>query len=298
MQPNPYESLQRTLKLFDHFSPERAELTISELALLTGFHKSTVLRLTKMFESAGFLERNRDTLKYRLGLRLHELGSMYLARDLFYAVAAQTLPDLSRRTRHTTYLSVLDGRDLVVIHVSSGLSVLQVVVAPGQRTPAHASAGGKAQLATMTDEQVAALYSGRLQRFTPTTITTIKELLAELKTIRQRGFAVSDREWKEQVCAVGVALPRQRGERGASLAIAFPALSAPPRETIQGIADLLLEKSAEFRRRSPFGASEAAAKSFARPGASPKIGQKRPSDAAGGRAARQRRYGSSSAAGR
>jgi DNA-binding IclR family transcriptional regulator len=225
---------------------------------------------------------------------------MYLAKDLFYTVAAQALPDLSRKTSHTSYLSVLDGRDLVVIDVGSGTSALQVVVAPGQRTPAHASAGGKAQLATMSDEQVAALYSGRLPRFTSATITSVKELLAELKAIRRRGFAVSDREWKEEVCAVGVALPRPRGERGASLAIAFPALPAPTRSTIQGIADLLLEKSAEFRTslQSRFDRSEAGANSPASPGAGsrsrggPKISQNRPSAAAGQRAGRQRRYGS------
>lgn len=246
-QPNSYASFQRALDLLDFFSNDHAEWSISELALRSGLHKSTVSRLAKMFEIGGFLERSNVTRKYRLGLHIYELASSYRAADSFYQLAAGVVRTLSQKTGHTAYLSVLNGTDLVVLDAAWGSSPLQVVVAPGQRTPAHASAGGKALLATFSDGRISQLYAKGLEKFTPATKATLKELLAELNSVRQRGYAVANSEWKPSVYAIGIALTDAHAARHASLALAFPAYPLPTRKDVETLAQLLIQETAELR---------------------------------------------------
>lgn len=241
----PYKPVQRAFGLLNHFSLERPELTVSLLAQLSGLHKSTVSRLAKVFEAVGVFERDPATRKYRLGLRLYELGSMYVQGTSLYTIAANALPQLSKQSGHTSYLGVLEGPDVVVLEMSPGTKPLQVVVRAGQHIPAYASAMGRALLTLLPESQLRKLYPSNLRRFTRTTITTGEELETELQVVRRRGYAISNAELSEGVFSVGVAVTGLSA-RCAGLSVTLPAHPKPSRRAIQELADMLRRKTAEI----------------------------------------------------
>jgi DNA-binding IclR family transcriptional regulator len=172
-----------------------------------------------------------------LGLRLYELGSLYLRGASLYGTAASALPELSQQSGHTSYLGVLDGQDMVTLEMCPGTNPLQVVVSPGERIPAHVAAGGKAVLASLPESRLIELYPRKLPRFTRATIPTLAALKAELEAVRRRGYAVANGEWTESIASVGVSLRGSPSDRPIGVSLAFPAYRVSRRE-VEDLAEL------------------------------------------------------------
>ena len=82
------ERAMRILSCFDH--SEHAELGVSDIARATRLHKATAYRIIMTLLSGGFLERTAHGAKFRLGLRVVELG-LHAMRGLDFR--AEHLPE-------------------------------------------------------------------------------------------------------------------------------------------------------------------------------------------------------------
>src|SRR2546428_4718768 len=78
--PYKVQVLDRSLAIIDALANARDDASLAELAEEVKLHKSTVHRLTSILERHRILERDRQSGRYRLGLRLFELGSIALGR--------------------------------------------------------------------------------------------------------------------------------------------------------------------------------------------------------------------------
>lgn len=114
---------------------------------------------------------------------------------------------------------MLEGDKVVFIEQVIAPNRLQVVSGIGLGFPLHCTANGKAFLANMTDEQVAALLPERLTTYTGSTIGDRADLLRELAEVRRSGVAYDREEYTPGICAVGVVV--QDAVRGA-LALSVP----------------------------------------------------------------------------
>jgi DNA-binding IclR family transcriptional regulator len=128
------------------------------------------------------------------------------------------LPHLRRlvdAVGETANVMLLAGSEVRFVATVQGDQVLRVGDRTGRTLPAHLSSGGKAVLATLGDDELAAVLG-------PLDEATVARLKRELRAVRRRGFAVNDQETEAGLTAVGVVVPPAGGFTGAALSVSAP----------------------------------------------------------------------------
>lgn len=234
--PSMIERMTIVLESFDAASPR---LSLAELVERTALPRSTVHRILEKLVELRWLDHRSGT--YGLGMRSLELGGLAVANNELRDVATQHLFALHQRTGLVAHLSILDRRDVVVLDKVGGAVAATVPTRVGGRTPAHATADGKAILAWTDSRQVDAMYRERLPSRTPRTLTSLELLRRELALVRQRGGVAWDRE-EAWTGVSSVAAPL----RGTGRAIGALSVSGDARQVrFERLAPLVTEAARE-----------------------------------------------------
>src|SRR4051794_29530695 len=212
-------AVERALAVLDALSDGSPELGTNEIARRTGINASTVSRLLATLASRGMVEHVQSSGRYRLGLRLLQLGNTVLGRLDLREVARPHLQRLAAQTGETVTLSAPGEHDAVTVDfVQSGASV-QSVATVGRPSIGHATAVGKVLLARGRAE----LPAGTLKAYTPRTITDRRKLAAELERVRRLGYADAAGERELDLNAVAAPVFGAREELAAIIGIQGPA---------------------------------------------------------------------------
>jgi DNA-binding IclR family transcriptional regulator len=196
-------------------------LGVSELARRTQLSKSTAFRVLGMLERNAMVER--VGAKYRLGARLHELGSSVYApgherlRDLLLPF----LVDLFEATRRTVHLASLHGSDVVYLAKLYGHGTAAAPSRIGSRLPAHCTAVGKVLLAYDAKAATAALATP-LIGLTPRSICEPDSLAAELTRVRRDGVAMDHEESRLGLTCVAAPVMGRSGRPLAAMSVSAP----------------------------------------------------------------------------
>ena len=243
------QSVERAVAILNAFSAEEPELGVTELADRLDLHKSTVHRFLVNLEAAGLVERNRHTARYRLGLRIFELGGLVLQQMSLWDEALPFLEGLVRDSGETGHLAVLDGGEAVYIEKVEARKALRIPSAIGRGYPAHATSLGKLLLAHLTaDARDLVLAERGLSRCTPNTITGRDRLNTELDLIRSQGFAVDDEEYEEGLRCIGAPIVGHTGHVVAAIGIGGPVTRVTP-QRVGELAELVMSAAASLSRR-------------------------------------------------
>lgn len=184
--------------MLDELARERRELGTNELARRVGVNPSTASRLLATLEAARFVEHVPTSGRYRLGLRLLELGNEALSRLDLRGLARPHLEELVAHTGETATLSVPGEREAVTVDFVQSASSVQSVARLGRPSVAHATAAGKVLLAFGG----VSVPAGRLERFTPRTVTDRRALAAEVERVRDQGWAEAAGERERDLNAI------------------------------------------------------------------------------------------------
>jgi IclR family acetate operon transcriptional repressor len=212
------EAVERAVAVLDVLA-EAVELGTNEIARRTGINASSVSRLLATLAAGGLVDQVDETGRYRLGLRLVELGNAALARLDLRELARPHLRALVAATGETATLSVPgDEFALTVDFVRSPASV-QSVAQIGRPSVPHATAAGKVLLAFGE----VPMPSGSLRAFTKHTITDPTVLGREVARVRTQGWAQATREREEDLNAIAAPVRDAAGELVAVLGVQGPA---------------------------------------------------------------------------
>ena len=202
---NNSTSLRRALDLLgyvrDHPDAARG-LSLTTIAADLGLSKSTILRLSAPLTDADLLLRDRETGWFRLGPGALRLGQAYLSSIDLRTVAREPLRRLLAAVRETCHLVVYDPPDVVYIDKVENEQTVRMASRIGSRAPAYRTAVGKAVLAWLGEDALQAVIDAGLPAATERTTTDPGRLRAELERVRQRGYAVDDRENEPDVRCV------------------------------------------------------------------------------------------------
>src|SRR5581483_2715741 len=124
--------------------------------------KSSVSRLLRAMREAGLLTGAGES-GYRLASLVFEIAHAHRQNSVLMDLADRELRAICAATRHTGYISILDGAEVLVLRMFPGREALRVVTPLGSRAAAFATANGRALLARLSDDQVRALHAKRLQ---------------------------------------------------------------------------------------------------------------------------------------
>ncbi|MEU2348758.1 IclR family transcriptional regulator [Modestobacter sp. NPDC049651] len=203
---------------------ERQALRVAEAADLLGVARSTAHRLLTSLRHRGFVAQDRPNGAYRPGPALYEIGLAAVSRIDIRRVARPVLDRLRETTQETASLAVLEGSTVRFVDCAESLRSVRVGNRTGIVRQAHASAVGKAILASLSDAELARRYPD--EELPPATtaaaLTSTSGLRAELEGIRAQGYALNWEESADGVCAISVALRDTAGQPLAGLGIAAP----------------------------------------------------------------------------
>ncbi len=206
-------------------------LTASEISERLGYSISKTYRLIRTMVQFDVLKEIPQTASYSLGLAIIRLGLLAQQNFQLPVVARPFMKELSLLTKETVLLVALDGtRGICLERVESAEPIRFSLFQPGWALPIHAGAAPKVIMAHLPEKEWDRIISKGLKRYTPNTITDPKSLKAELREIRQRGYAFSDQEVELDVWAVAAPILPGAGEPMAALAVAGPAFRLNRRE--------------------------------------------------------------------
>jgi IclR family transcriptional regulator, pca regulon regulatory protein len=202
------QSLERGLAVLGCFTPERPVLGITDISDELGMSKSTTHRYATTLVALGYLEQGSVSPKYRLGLRVIDLGMSALSSLGLGEQAHPELEALRRRSGYTVNLAVLEGTEIRYIDRVRGLRNEQLEtdldLHRGSKRPAYCTAMGKLLLAHLPEEQRRERIAdmGTLTKRAPNTITGKRALSTELERVRAEGVAVNDEESEPGLIAI------------------------------------------------------------------------------------------------
>jgi len=223
----------RAIDLLECFTEERPTLSVSEIAALLAVHKSIASRLAATLCARRFLQLDPVTYRYRIGLRVYELGQIYSRDTDLEIVADPLLRTLARTVGHASHVCVLDRLEMYIICCVASVHRLQISVEVGGRRPVHATAAGKLFLAFGHKELFEALSpQGAFPRLTPSTITSRLAMQREVAGIREAGIAHNREESAVGVGAVASPIFGTDGRIVASVTTIFPMALVSQRELL------------------------------------------------------------------
>jgi IclR family pca regulon transcriptional regulator len=209
------------------FTPDCPALGISELGRRLSLTRSTTHRYVATLATLGYLQQDEATRKYRLGIRVLDLGFSMLGSLDMREIAAPYLRRLTDTTGHTSNLAIPDDTDVILIDRVRGrpgrYHHLEFTLHVGSRLPSYCSATGKALLAWLPRRDLGRLLDRMdlIQRG-PRTVTDKAALVAELEQVRRVGVAVNDEELESALRSIAAPVRSRSGDVVAAVNIAIP----------------------------------------------------------------------------
>jgi DNA-binding IclR family transcriptional regulator len=241
------ESADRVLRVLESFQPSERDVSLGAIAERVSLPKSSVHRLLVTLIGHGFVERDPNTRRYRLGIRLFELGSAAIHERGLHSAAHPALEQLSIGTGETCHLAVLSGTEAVYVYKIDGPSSIIMSSRVGGRAPCHATSIGKVLTAWAEEGLLRVLGSQPLRRYTPSTIVTMGEFEAELERVRENGYALDLDEFEEGLRCIAAPVREHTGRVVAAIGIAGPRRRFDD-EQLEGLVRVVVSSAGQLSR--------------------------------------------------
>ncbi|MBU9848178.1 IclR family transcriptional regulator [Rahnella ecdela] len=234
------ENAAAVLKLFSKQEIRQGHpgLSFSDVVGNLKLPKSTVSRLLMTMETQGLLERDPDSRLYQIGKLLLAVSSHYLSAPLV-DLASPYMTQLSQLTQCTGYISMLEGRDIMVMRMFPGRTYLQVVTPAGSLLPAHETAIGRAILSRYTDDEVRQRFTGKYHAHSVNAPESLDVLLSRLAEVRLTGVSFANNETLLGISTLATSIFNKHRNEIMGLCLSFPS-PAQGKEIPEGIRDGLI----------------------------------------------------------
>jgi DNA-binding IclR family transcriptional regulator len=259
VDPYQLQSLDRAVSVLELLADSEGPLALAEVCERMDLHKSTAHRALMALERTGLIERTPEN-RFRLGLKLYELGNRAVEQIDLRARVHPWFRKLSAQVGETVHLGVLQKTTVVYLDkVEPNNRRVWLESRIGASNPVYCTAMGKAILAFLPDAEAAAIIARiRFVRYTPRTLCTAEALERSLERVRRRGYAIDDEEVECGVRCIGAPILNESGRPVAAVSVSGPS-SRITQQSVPGIAERLLRCCREIsaslgtreRRRSP-----------------------------------------------
>lgn len=226
---------------------------VAELSSRLAVKRSSMHRFLSVLTHQGYVEKNANTGKYCATLKVFQLGVSVRNKLSLIHLARPYMEELGRKFHETINLSLFIENSVVVIDRVESLETLRIDHGIGRRLPAYCTALGKVFLANLAKEELEKYCEAqKLQAFTKRTVTSSKELKRDLKSVREEGFAIDDREVDDGIRCISAPIRDGSGKVVAAISISGPST----RVTLQRLKSFkrpIINLTAEISRKLGYG---------------------------------------------
>lgn len=217
------KSIKRSVQILKSFTLQSKELGITELSRILHLHKSTIHRILVTLEDEHIVLQNQATKKYRLGMKLFELGNIAKEQIEIRDYAKPIMDELAKKTEESIDLNIISDNKRVSIEKIDSPHDLRRIIQLGRSLPLYCGGSGKAILAFLPASEIERIIcKENLICLGPKTITDPVILREHLKEIRKNGYAQSFEERVIGSSSVAAPIFDYEGNVIASISISGP----------------------------------------------------------------------------
>ncbi len=249
------QSVTNALNLLEAFKADRYELGVTELSKKLKLHKNNVFRLLATLETRGYIEQNKATENYRLGVKSLELGQTFIKQLGLVRQAKPFLKEIVKECNEMAYIGILRQNSAVYLDVEEANQTVKVANRVGWRLPIHCTAIGKVQITFASEEELETMgILDNMERFTPNTIVDKVEFIKHLKEVTKQGYALDNEEYDLGVRCVGVPLRDYTGRVVGGISVSGPSFRMTDEVLRKKIIPVVKEAGEKVSKRLGFGA--------------------------------------------
>ncbi|EKO3964228.1 DNA-binding transcriptional regulator KdgR [Vibrio fluvialis] len=221
------EAVSSVLKVFSILQAlgEQKEIGVSELSQRLMMSKATTYRFLQTMKSMGFVAQEGEADKYKLTLKLFELGAKSLEYVDLIELADKEMRYISEQTNEALHLGSLDENAIIYIHkIDSGYN-LRMQSRIGRRNPLYSTAIGKVLLAERDEQFVRDTLEGvEFIKHTERTLENVEQLLEELALVRTQHYAEDNEEQEPGLRCIAAPVYDRFGHVIAGLSMSLPTI--------------------------------------------------------------------------
>jgi DNA-binding IclR family transcriptional regulator len=247
-------SVSHALDVIEQFYGDSDELGVTELSKRLKLHKNNIFRLLATLESRGYIEQNKATENYRLGVRSLQLGQAYVGRMGLLRQARPIMESLVKQCRESAYVAVSRRGGMVPLESVDADHPIRLASLIGETLPLHCTAAGKAHLAFESEDELKTRLPDGLKKYTASTITERQALVQQLRAVVEKGYAVDTGEYVEDVRSIAVPIKDYTGHVVGTLAVSGPSYRLPNERLQKEMAPLVVKAGGELSSRLGYNA--------------------------------------------
>lgn len=214
------QSVDNALKILELFSGNIQELGVSDVSRALGLGRSTAHRLLTTLENRGFVEQSPTTGKYKLGMKIVNIGAGILGRLNIIKECHPCLEDVSNETGESSHLALYNQGQITFVDKVPGRNPAIMASMIGLQRPAYPTGTGKALLAFLPEDELEKyLRNCQLQKLTFATITNRNELRQRLEQIREQGYSEDQQEMEEGLVCFAAPVRDRTGRVVAAMSV-------------------------------------------------------------------------------
>lgn len=246
------QSVAHALDVLEQFAGTIDEIGVTELSKRLKLHKNNVFRLLATLEARGYIEQNKITENYRLGLKCLQLGQTFIHQMGLLVQSRAILESLSKSVQESVYVAIRKGTSIIPLDFVEASRPVRVVSYLGTALPTHCTAAGKIHIVFEADGGARQSLTSSLERFTEKTITDLTVLQESLIAVSEQGFAVERGEFSQDVNAVAVPIRDYTRTLVGTLAVVGPAYRLNEEAINQDVARQVMQAGNELSKRLGF----------------------------------------------
>ena len=249
------KTVDKALDLLEQFNRNKDELGVTELSNRLNLHKNNVFRLLATLETKGYIEQDKATENYRLGVKSLELGQTFIKQFGLVRPLKPFLKEIVKECNEMAYIGIIRQNSVICLDVEESNQTVKVTNHVGLRLPIHCTAIGKAQIAYATEEELEKLgILDNMKRFTPNTIINKVEFIKHIKEVAKRGYALDNEEYNPGVKCVAVPIRDYTGRVVGGISVPGPSFRMTDEVLKGGIIPAVKAAGDKVSKRLGFGA--------------------------------------------
>lgn len=236
------QSVEKVLQIIETMAKNREPLRLQDVALMVDMPASTTLRFLNTLMKQGYVNQDPLTSRYFLTLKFTYIGSLVSSQISIRDIAHPYLIELSKKCNESVCLGIEQDMEIVYIDVIDGPDgMLKITQRIGKLAPIHSTGIGKLLLLNYDMKQLDRIIAIKgLKALTPNTITSKKELLKELDTIKTQGYALDDEECELGARCISGGIKDYTGKYVAGISVSGPTTRLTM-ENIKTIKNVVIE---------------------------------------------------------
>lgn len=204
------------------FTLDEPEQKVTDLALSLGLAKSTVSRLLSTMASEGFVMKDAETKKYRLGLSILNLNTIITSNLEVTRESEPILKNLVEEVKETAHIAVMEDTHVVYLNRVECSHPVQILSHIGRRNPMHCTSSGKVILAYQKENYINQYIENGLEQYTEKTVSDPVKLKESLQNIKEQGYSISSEELRAGVTSIAAPIYDYTGKVNYALSVIGP----------------------------------------------------------------------------